>query len=327
MQAKSMRAAILDENGPIDNLRIGEMESPQVGTDAILVRVHAAAVNPGDLKVVSGKDGGAFLHAKNFPTAIGFDFSGVVEKVGARVRSRSVGDEVFGYLAYSMTNKQGSFAELVAVKPHTVGTKPAGVSHEQAAASATVGCTALQALRDKGRLKRGQRVLVNGASGGVGTYAVQIAKLLGAEVWGTASAANADFVRDLGATQVVDYRKTPLSSLEAKFDIVLDAASMSSFQEVRDLLNAGGAYVTLLPSASLFGGMLLTLFSSKRCAFVMARSRAADLDQLGRWLAAGQVRAPIEETFAFAQITQALAAQESRSLQGKLAVRIHEKSA
>lgn len=321
-----MRAAILNANGKVDDLQIGEIDPPDVSSDSILVRVHAAAVNPGDLKVVSGEDGGAFIHAKSFPTAIGFDFSGVIEKTGPRVRGRSVGDEVFGFLPYSMTTKQGSFAELVSVKSHTVGTKPAGVSHEQAAASATVGCTALQGLRDKGRLKAGQRVLVNGASGGVGSFAVQIAKQLGAEIWGTSSAANAEFVRALGATEVVDYRKTPLPSIGTKFDVVLDVACKSSFQEVRGLLNRGGAYVTLLPSPSLFTGMLLSLVSSKRCSLVMVKPRSADLDQLGRWLADGQLRASIEETFPLSRITEALVAQKSGSIQGKLGVRIAEPS-
>jgi NADPH:quinone reductase-like Zn-dependent oxidoreductase len=223
-----------------------------------------------------------------------------------------------------MTTTQGTLAELVAVKPATVGTKPAAVSHEQAAASATVGCTAIQALRDKGRLKAGQRVLINGASGGVGSFAVQIAKELGAEVWATASAANADFVRSLGAAQVVDYRKTPLRSLQAKFDVFVDVACASSFQEVRNLLNAKGAYVTLLPSASLFAGILASLVSSKRCGLLMVKPRSADLDQLGRWLAGGQVRASIEETFELSQVIEALSLQRSGSIRGKLAIRIRQ---
>jgi NADPH:quinone reductase-like Zn-dependent oxidoreductase len=321
-----MRAVILDKNGPIESLRIGDLDPPHMGADDILVRVHAAAVNPADLKVVSGENGAGFIHAKRFPTAIGYDFSGVVEGVGANVRGRSAGDEVFGFLPYARSNDQGTFAELVSVKPDAVGAKPPEISHEQAAASTTVGCTALQGLRDKGGLKAGQRVLINGASGGVGSFAVQIAKQLGAEVWGTASAAKADFVRNLGAIEVVDYRRTPLRSLPTKFDVVLDAASMSSFQEVRSLLTNGGAYVTLLPSASLFAAMLWTLFSSKRCGLVIVKSRAADLDQLGRWLAEGKLRASIEETFDLSQIATALAAQQSGSIQGKLAVRVEERS-
>ncbi len=319
-----MRAAIVEENGPIDRLRVGELAPPKPSADQILVRVHAAAVNPADLKVVSGKDGAAFIHAKRFPTAIGYDFSGVVEEVGAGVGGHGVGDEVFGFLPYSMRTTQGSFAELVAVAPDSVATKPPGVSHEEAAASATVGCTALQGLRDDGRLQSGQRVLINGASGGVGSFAVQIAKELGAEVWGTSSAAKLDFVRRLGAVEALDYRKTPLRSIDAKFDVVLDAACTSSFQEVRPLLERGGAYVTLLPSPSLFGGMLMSLFSTKRCRLVMVKPRAADLDQLGRWLAAGRLETSIEETFPLSEARTALSAQESGSIRGKLAIRVLE---
>ncbi|MFA9469141.1 MAG: NAD(P)-dependent alcohol dehydrogenase, partial [Deltaproteobacteria bacterium] len=206
-----MRAALLDRNGPLESIRIGEIDAPTMGKDEILVRVRAAATNAADAKVVTGKDGGAFLHAKNFPTTFGFDFSGVVEAVGGHVRGRAVGDEVFGFLAYARSNKQGSFAELVSVKSDSVGDKPSNISHEEAAAAATAGSTALQALEEKGRLRSGQKVLVNGASGGVGSYAVQIASLLGAEVWGTASAAKADFVKDLGAARVVDYKTTRLA--------------------------------------------------------------------------------------------------------------------
>jgi NADPH:quinone reductase-like Zn-dependent oxidoreductase len=317
-----MRGAILQKNGPIDTLALGEIPAPEAGRDEILVRVHAAAVNPADLKVVTGKDGGGFIHAMKFPMAVGYDFSGVVEQVGPEAGGRAVGDEVFGHLAYSRATRQGSFAELVAVKPSSVGAKPPSVSHEDAAASATVGCTALQALRDKGGLMPGHRVLINGASGGVGSYAVQIARQLGAEVWATASAKKADFVRRLGAAQVIDYRTTSLASIGAKFDVLLDAAAMSSFQETRHLLNAGGAYVTLLPSLSLFGGMLLSLFSSKRCTFVTVQSRTADLEQLGAWLAAGDLDASVERTYPLAEARDALARLQSGVVQGKLAIRV-----
>jgi len=317
-----MRAAILDRNGPIGSLRLGEIDPPRLNDDTIVVRVHAAAVNPADRKVITGKDGGAFLHAKNFPTAIGFDFSGVVEQVGARVHRRSIGDQVFGFLPYSSSNRQGSYAELVAVRPESVGVKPAHVAHEDAAATATVGCTALQALRDKGRLKSGQKVLVHGASGGVGSHAIQIAIALGAEVWGTASATNAEFVRSLGAGRVLDYRKTPLRTIDEKFDLVLDAAVRSSFRETRDLLNRGGAYVTFLPSWSLFAGMAASVFSSKHCGLVMVKSKADDLDQLGTWLAQGKLRASVERTFALSETNEAIRAFEAGSIRGKLAIRI-----
>jgi NADPH:quinone reductase-like Zn-dependent oxidoreductase len=237
----NMRAAMLHGNGHLDSVRMGEIDAPTMGKDEILVRVRAAAINPADLKVVSGTDGGAFLHAQNFPTAFGFDFSGIVESVGRDVQGRSVGDEVFGFLAYSRSTRQGSFADLVVVTPDTVGDKPPNISHEEAAAAATAGSTALQALEDKGRLRSGHKVLVNGASGGVGSYAVQIASQLGAEVWGTASTAKADFVKSLGAARVIDYKTTPLANIDGKFDVVLDAASRSSFGEVSSILQPGGA--------------------------------------------------------------------------------------
>ncbi len=317
-----MRAAMLHGNGHLDSVRMGEIDAPTMGKDEILVRVRAAAINPADLKVISGTDGGAFLHAKNFPTAFGFDFSGVVEVVGGDVQGRSVGDEVFGFLAYSRSTRQGSFADLVAVKPDTVGDKPPSISHEEAAAAATAGSTALQALEDKGRLQSGQRVLVNGASGGVGSYAVQIASQLGAEVWGTASAAKADFVKSLGAARVIDYKTTPLADIYEKFDLVLDAASRSSFGEVRSILRPGGAYITLLPSLGLLAGMLRGFFSGRRCGFVMVKSRATDLNRLASWLAEGKLVASVDATFPLDEVPAALAAQQAGKVQGKVAVTV-----
>lgn len=318
-----MRAAILDGNGPIESVRVGELELPPMGKDEILVRVRAAATNPADMKVVTGKDGGGFLHAKNFPMTFGFDFSGVVEAVGANVRGRSVGDEVFGFLAYARSTKQGSFAEFVSVKPDTVGDKPPNVTHEEAAAAATTGSTALQALEEKGRLRSGQRVVVNGASGGVGSYAVQIASQLGAEVWGTASGAKVDFVKDLGAARVIDYSSGPLASVGEKFDVVLDAASKSSFQEVRSILEPGGTYVTLLPSLGFLAGILMTLFSRKSCRTVVVKSRTADLNRLAGWLAEGKLDASVDSTFPLSEIHAALAAQRAGHARGKLAVTIN----
>jgi len=287
-----------------------------------MVRVHAASVNPADLKVVSGKDGGRFLHAGSFPTAFGFDFSGVIEDVGPQAEGVSAGDEVFGHLAYSFTTKQGSFSELVSVDPATIGPKPPNVSHEEAAASATVGLTALQGLRDYGRLQAGQRVLVNGASGGVGSYAVQIARQLHAEVWGTSSASKASFVRELGVEHVIDYRQTPVSSIGERFDLFFDAASKSSFRETRGLLNPGGSYVTLLPSPALVIDLVSSFFSSKRATAVTVKSKRADLEQLGRWLDGGEVLPHVQRSFPLEQLGKALELLDTGSVKGKLAITV-----
>jgi NADPH:quinone reductase-like Zn-dependent oxidoreductase len=167
-------------------------------------------------------------------------------------------------------------------------------------------------------------VLVNGASGGVGSYAVQIAQLLGAEVWGTASAVKADFVRGLGAARVIDYRATPVEAIDGSFDLVLDAASKSSFGKTQHLLNRGGGYVTLLPSLGFLGGFLQSLVTSKRCAFVTVQSREADLEQLARWIVSGELAPCVQETFPISEVTAALAALEAGTVRGKLSVRVSD---
>lgn len=319
-----MRAAILRSTGPTNEVEVGTMAAPIHRSGELLVRVHASSVNPADVKVCTGGEGAGFIHAKRFPTAFGFDFSGVVEQVGSAVSSGAVGDEVFGHLPYSMTTRQGAFADYVSIPSAQVGIKPAGVPHEHAASSATAGLTALQGLRDKGRLQAGQRVLINGASGGVGSFAVQIARLLGAEIWGTSSAAKADFVRSLGASEVIDYRATPIGELTELFDVILDAASTSSYAETKHLLTRHGAYVTLLPSGSLLTGMLSSGLSRRRCTVVTVRSRKADLEQLGAWLASGELNPSVQATFALDRISEALAELESGKVRGKVAVRVRD---
>ena len=317
-----MKAAILRRYGPTSQVEVGTMAAPTRRSGELLIRVHASSVNPADVKVCTGGEGAGFMHSKRFPTAFGFDFSGVVEQASAAGSNRLKGDEVFGHLPYSMSTRQGAFADYIAIPPSQVALKPANVSHEDAASSATAGLTALQGLRDKGQLKSGQRVLINGASGGVGSFAVQIAKLMGAEVWGTSSAAKVDFVRSLGADEVIDYRETPISKLTALFDVILDAASMSSYDQTKHLLTRSGTYVTLLPTATLLTGMLASSLSRRRCTFVMVKSRTAELDQLGAWLSSGELKASGERTFELAQIGAALAELEAGKVRGKLAVRV-----
>jgi NADPH:quinone reductase-like Zn-dependent oxidoreductase len=316
-----MRAWAVDRYGVVDDLRLHEIPAPVVRPGGVLVRVRAAAVNPADWKVVTGKQGGRFLHAAKFPLVPGYDFSGVVEAVGEGATLRA-GDEVYGFLPYRRSNAQGSFAEYVAVPADTVAVKPAGTSHEEAACAATSASTALQGLRDKGGLAAGQRVLVNGASGGVGSYVVQVARNAGAEVWGTCSAAKMDAVAKLGATRVIDRKATPLASLDAKFDIVYDAASMSSYGECARLLTPAGAYVTLLPNLGLGVGMLRTAFSARRCGFVIVASRADDLTQIAGWMAEGRLTHLVDSTFPFDRVPDAVRRMQSGAVQGKIAVTV-----
>lgn len=317
-----MRAWQIADYGDISNLELGETDLPTAAADEIVVRVLVAALNPADLKVISGKKGGRFLHASRFPLTPGFDFSGYVESVGPRVKSLVRGMEVFGFLPYGTKTRQGSFADYLSVDPQTVAKKATNTPHQQAAASATAASTAYQALRGKGRLRAGQRVLVHGASGGVGSCAVQIAKLLGAEVWGSCSAPSLPFVKGLGAVQVVDYRQTGLTDLEQRFDIVFDVASVSSYGACTSILRRGGTYLTLLPSPSLVSGKLASAFSSHKCKGVVVKPKTADLTQIAQWLEQGQLSIPIDATYSFENLPAALARLEDGGVKGKVVVEV-----
>ena len=318
-----MRAYATDHHGDIKDLSLrDDIAKPTPAPGELLVKVKAAAVNPADLKVLMGRDGGGFLHASKFPLILGFDFSGVVVEVGAEVKGRAVGDAVFGFLPYARSTRGGTFAEYVAVGADTVGTKPKKISHEEAAAAATSTVTALQSLRDKGKLAAGQTVLINGASGGVGSYAVQIAKAMGAKVVATASAAKAEHVKSLGADRVIDYKTTPLSQIEERFEVVFDVASNSSYGVCAALLKPSGTYVVLLPSAGLLVGMVRALFSSKRCKMVAVGPVSTDLDQLAAWFDEGKLKAIVDTSYPLEEVPKALERQRAGDVRGKIAITV-----
>jgi NADPH:quinone reductase-like Zn-dependent oxidoreductase len=317
-----MRAFISDRFGDVDDLHLREVARPAPGPGQLLIEVRAAALNPADLKVLRHKDGGSFLHASTFPLMMGFDFSGSIAEVGSAAGRHAVGDEVFGFLPYARSTRGGSYAEYVVADAGAVGPKPRSISHEQAAAAATAATAALQGLRDEGKLAAGQSILINGASGGVGSFAVQIAKLLGASVSATASAAKLDYVKSLGADRVYDYRTTTLAQIRERFAVVLDVASTSSFGACASLLEPAGTYVALLPSPSVFLGMGRALFSAKRCKFVVVKPLAGDLDQLRTWLDEGKLRPILDSSYPFAELPAALARMRSGDVRGKLAVTI-----
>ncbi len=297
-----------------------EIDPPRWGPDQVSVIFRAGAVNSADIGTVKGTWGVGFVHGKSSPHIVGYDFSGVVEAVGERVSDLRVGDEVFGFLPYSRRNRSGSFAEKIVVSEGDFAIKPPGVSHVDAACIATAGVTALQALRDKARLQPGQRVLVHGASGGVGSFAVQVAKALGAMVIGTASRAKLDFVRTLGADEVIDYRETALADAPGPFDVLFDSVGAASFGDCKAVLKPRGAYVTLVPSLAFVAGRLSSVLSSQVYAFITLKSSPADLKQLATWLVAGDVRSHVHATFALEDAAQALEMQTSGKVRGKIAL-------
>lgn len=315
-----MKAFAGRPGGGIDAAQITEIPDPEPGSGQIRVQVAAVALNPADLKVLGWQNAASFLHKKATPLVVGYDFAGTVEKLGPGVTDRSVGDAVFGFVPYAPGTLLGTLAEKVVVATATVAVRPPALPPEQAAALATTGSTALQCLRDLARVQKGQRVLINGASGGVGLVAVQIARMLGAEVWGTCSAGKRDAVLAAGAVQAIDYRSTPLSAITERFDAVLDAAANSTFGVCAPLLHDGGAFVTLLPNPAFVWGKLLSLFSSKRCEFIAVKAVTTDLSWLAERAVADEVLARVETRFPFAETAAALHALEAGKTLGKIVV-------
>jgi NADPH:quinone reductase-like Zn-dependent oxidoreductase len=318
-----MKAFAADDVGlGLESASVRELPDPKPNPRQVRVRVAAASLNSADLKVLEWRDGASFIHGRARPHVVGYDFSGVIDEVGADVAGLHVGDAVFGFLPYARSTKTGSLAEWVLAKPEWLAKKPESVSHEDAATLGTAAVTALQGLRDELHVRSGQRLLVHGASGGVGTFAVQIAKKLGLSVVATASASKLAAVRGLGADEVFDYRATAVPALPGPFDGFFDAAVKSSYGECRALLSSGAGYLTLLPSLSLVTGKLRSMLSSHHVAMLAVAAVRADLEQLAAWVVEGAVRPQIGARFGLEQAGEGIAAFRSGKVFGKIVVTI-----
>ncbi len=307
--------------GTKDPPQILEVDAPTPGQGQVRVRVVSSAVNPADLKVSGGEFVGRFLHARVSPLIMGYDFSGVVESAGEGVSDLKAGDEVFGFLAYAGSTRQGAFAELVTSNRDEIAKKPAGAAHEVLAAAGTPGATALQSMRDLGGLRDGGRVLIVGAAGGVGSHAVGIAKRLGAHVTAVCSTYAVDFVKGLGADETVDRRKQDPMTVPGPFDVVFDAAAAHSYLASRHLLAKGGAYVTTLPSPGVFLGKATAALSSRRCEFITVKSVGKDLEQLATWIEGG-LQVPIGDRFPVRDLGAALARLGKGEVRGRIVVQV-----
>jgi len=313
-----MLAMAIPSYGPVEQMKLIELPTPEPGAGQVRVKVHASAVNPSEQKVATGRT--KFLHSRNFPMVLGYDFSGVVDLVGAGVTRVAEGDEVFGFLPYSGSNKLGAFAEYTLSAVSGLTLKPASVSHAVAAAAATPAITALQSLRDLGRLPSHGRTLIIGASGGVGALGVGVAKKLGAEVVAVCATHAVDFVKGLGADVVIDRKKAdPLRVAKGPFDVVFDVAAVSSWSATRHLLGKGGVYVTTLPGAAIVLHLGLSLFTATRAKIVIVKNRADDLALLGRWLTEG-LQVPIESTVPVRDVVAGIERMAAGEMRGRISV-------
>ncbi len=312
-----MRAVEYDRYGPASVLVVRDVPRPAPGRGELLVRVRAAALNPKDVIVRSGKF--ELLAGRRFPKRVGFDWSGEVAEVGPGVDGVAVGAAYFGMLDGF---EGGACAEYLVVSPEECAPKPSGIDHLAAAAAPLAASTALQALRNVARLAPGMRLLVNGASGGVGVFAIQIAKLLGAHVTTRSSAANLGLCRKLGADVALDYGRTdPLSGTD-RYDVVFDVFGNRTLREARRALAARGVAVKTVPKARDLLQIALTRFSSRQARLVVVRPRRRDLELISRWLDEGKVVPVVDTTYALDQIAEAEAHVATKHTRGKVVVAV-----
>jgi NADPH:quinone reductase-like Zn-dependent oxidoreductase len=320
-----MRAIVQDRYGNPDVMELAEVDTPLPGADAVLVRIVASSLNMFDVHMTTGLPLLARLSAgliKPKHRIPGSDLAGIVTQVGANVTDFSVGDAVFGAIGC------GAFAEYAAVPSRALAHKPDSVSFDKAASSPLAGTTALQALRDVGGLQPGQRVVVNGASGGVGTFAVQIAKALGAQVAAVCSTTKVDVVRALGADHVIDYMRQDYTEELEGYDLLLDNAGDRPWSETKRVLSRAGVQVTITgPKHRVMGPFRLLVFrklmsglDSRRFSWFTAQMKRDDIETLGGFLATETVAPMIERTYTLARIPDGLRYLSEGHAVGKLVV-------
>lgn len=326
-ESQSMKAIVYRCYGSPDVLTYEDIEKPTPGDDEVLVKVHAASVNPLDWHYMRGSPylirlGSGVGAPKDI--RLGVDFAGTVEAVGKDVERFKPGDEVFG-------GANGAFAEYVTVRDSRALTmKPANMTFEQAASVPIAAITALQALRDKGKIKTGHRVLINGASGGVGTFAVQIAKSFGAEVTGVCSTRNVEMVRSIGADHVFDYTKEDYTDSGKQYDLIIDNVGNHSLLANRRVLSPEGVLVMvggksgnwIAPLMGPIKALLLSPFVGQEFVLILAQLRQEDLAILADLMQAGTMTPVIDRSYVLSEVSAAIGYSEEGHARGKIVVNL-----
>jgi NADPH:quinone reductase-like Zn-dependent oxidoreductase len=332
-----MKAFVVDRYGSNDVVRAAEMPDPELRDDDVLVQIHAASVNPLDFKIRAGKL--KLILPYRLPLILGNDFAGVVVRVGSRVRRFKPGDEVY---ARTDTDRIGTFAEFISIKEDAVANKPKKLTMEEAASIPLVGLTAWQALVERAKLKKGQKVLIHAGSGGVGTFAIQVAKHLGAIIATTTSAANLDWVKGLGADIVIDYRKEDFETILHDYDVILDTLGGKTLEKSIRVLKPGGKLISLLgppdPDFAKNLGLAWSLRLAMRLlsyrirkkarrhhvsySFLFMRPSGDQLREIGSLIDSGTVHPVVDRVFPFESTKEALAYVERGRAKGKVIVKV-----
>lgn len=312
-----MKAVYFNEFGGAEKLIYGDLPDPQVRRCQVLIRVAASSVNPVDWKVREGRL--KFLSGKRFPIIPGTEVSGVVEALGTDVKGLTVGDRVLAGLSH----KGGACAELVAVDQSKVFPIPPELSFAQAATLVIAGMTPLQAFTLHYKVNAGDHVLINGASGGVGMFAVQIAKLKGARVTAVCSLSNFEMVKELGADELIDYNLEDFRMRTNTFDVVLDTAANAFFPEAKKCLRKGGMLIKLNMSVrSVLLGIWTALFSSRKLKMILVKNRASDLSWIIQKVVAGEIRILFDREYVLRDVRSAHEYSETGRVRGKLIIHI-----
>ena len=339
-----MKAIVCRSYGSPDVLKCEEVEKPTPGDNEVLIRVHAASVNPLDGGLLKGKPYTFRLLSglsKPNVTRLGVDVAGQVEAVGRNVQQFKPGDEVFGVsirypqdCGVKVWICQGAFAEYVCAPESTLVTKPDNVTFEEAASAPVAAFTALQGRRDKGHLRPGQKALINGAAGGVGTFAVQAGKWLGAEVTGVCSTRNVDMVRSIGADHVIDYSREDFTKSAERYDVIFDCISNHSLSACRRVLSPKGIYIgvggpgsqwMIALMARPIAILVLSWLVSQKLVMMLAKPNKEDLNLLRELMATGKVKAVIDRRYSLSEVPQAIRYLQEKHARGKVIVTLQEK--
>src|SRR5262245_10253207 len=326
-----MKAITYCDYGTSEVLRLEPVEKPTPADDQVLVRVHAASVNPLDWHYMRGTPYFMRLGTglrKPAETRLGVDFAGTVEAAGRAVTTLQPGDAVFG-------TRTGALAEFLVARAERSARKPAGLSFEQAASLPVAAVTALQAVRDKGHLQPGEKVLINGSSGGVGTFMVQIAKHLGAQVTGVCSTRNLEMVRSLGADRVIDYTNEDFSKGSERYDLIVDNVGNRSLGDVRRVLAPKGRYVlvggggpndtrVVGPLGTVLQALVLSWFVPQQMGMMLAEVNKEDLGLLAGFVEAGTLKTVIDRRYSLSEVPQAIAYLETGRARGKVIITMDE---
>ncbi|MEV5111088.1 NADP-dependent oxidoreductase [Bacillus sp. LBA3-1-1.1] len=331
-----MKAMIIDKYGKVP-MRMAEVPTPEINEYEVLAEIHAASINPIDFKIRDGKV--KMLLKYEMPLILGNDFSGVIIKVGSKVTRFKVGDEIY---ARPRKNKIGTFAEYIAIHEDDIALKPKNLSFEEAASIPLVGLTSYQALHDIMQLEKGQKILIHAGSGGVGTFAIQLAKIMGATVTTTASEAGADLVKSLGADEIINYKTEKFEEILKDYDAVFDTIGGTTLEKSFNIIKSGGNIVSVsgMPNArfgkefgsGFFKTLLFSLASKKLTAlekkhnaqysFLFMKPSGDQLRIIAKYIESGQIKPIIDRIFPFEDTQKAMEYSESGRAKGKIIVKI-----